>query len=128
MLFYEVVLGGVRVTAVVVTAVVKMVTGTRTSLCIRGDYGFRGGLVLPQLLEPLLSRPGLWRLPDRSGRTFTDQDQGCGQDGAAGAENGITVRVVAEAIKASPAAPTEARGIRQTDGIIGGVSATQRLL
>lgn len=66
--------------------------------------------------------------PDRSGRTFTDQDQGCGQDGAARAENGITVQVVAEAIKASPAAPTEARGIRQTDGIIGGVSATQRLL
>ena len=119
MLFYEVVLGGVRVTAVVVTSIVKMVTGTRTSLCIRGDYGFRGGLVLPQLLEPLLARRGV---------PVTDQDQGCGRDGAARAENAITVEVVAEAIKASPAAPTEARGIRQTDGIIGGVSVTQRLL
>jgi hypothetical protein len=65
---------------------------------------------------------------DRSGRTFADQDQGCGQDGAARAENAITLEVVAGVIKTSPAAPTEARGIRQTDGIIGGVSATQRLL
>jgi hypothetical protein len=59
MLFYKVVLDGVRVTAVVVTAVVKMVAGARTSLCIRGDCGCRGALVLPQLLEPLLAHGGL---------------------------------------------------------------------
>jgi hypothetical protein len=51
--------------------------------------------------------------------------QGVGETVTARAENAITVEMVAEAIKVNPAAPTEAGGIRQTDGINGGVSFNQ---
>jgi hypothetical protein len=50
-----------------------------------------------------------------------------GETVTARAEKAITVETVAETIKANPAAPTEAEGRRQTDGINGGVSFTQKL-
>jgi hypothetical protein len=130
--FHKVVLSGVRVTAVVVTAVVRIVTEARTSLCILGDDDFRSGLVLSQPLEPLLARPGLMAPgPADQDEPVTDQDhgrgRGRGETVTARAENARTAEVVAEATKANPAAPTGAKGVAQTDRIIGGVLLTQQL-